>query len=425
MAATAEPGVLPERPPRAGGYALLPLPAPEPGVVEISLLDILLVLARRWRFIALTTLAFTLVVTIYVFLQTPVFTAKTVILPPQQSGSGAGIAAELSSLGALGGFAGGGLGIKNPTDQYVALFKSEAVEDAMIRRFDLQRQYGQKLLSHARMAFEANSRVVADTKSGLITVSYTDPDPKRAALIANAYVDQYRHLSEHLAISEAAQRRLFFEQQLTEAKNNLAGSEEALLRYQQKNGLVELNSQARSLIEAGASLRAQIAAKQVQIQGTQTYAAPDNAALVQAQGELASLRAQLAKLGGSGDITGDELIVPGGKVPTATLEYARHVRDVKYNETIFNILARQFEVAKLDEAREGALVQVVDPALPPDWKSGPKRLTWMAVSFALGFLLSCLWVLVRSAMRLLRRDPETDSKLNALSAALRLRKVRA
>ncbi len=402
-----------------------PPPAPESGVIEISLLDILLVLARRRRFIALTTLAFTLVVTIYVFLQTPVFTAKTVILPPQQSGAGAGIAAELSSLSALGGLAGGGLGIKNPTDQYVALFKSEAVEDAMIRRFDLQRQYGQKLLSHARTAFEANARVVADTKSGLITVSYTDPDPKRAALIANAYVDQYRHLSEHLAISEAAQRRLFFEQQLAESKNNLAGSEEALLKYQQKNGLVELNSQARSLIEAGASLRAQIAAKQVQIQGTQTYAAPDNAALVQAQGELASLRTQLAKLGGSGDITGDELIVPGGKVPTATIEYARHVRDVKYNETIFNILARQFEVAKLDEAREGALVQVVDPALPPDWKSGPKRLTWMAVAFALGFVLSCLWVLFRAAMRLLHRDPETDSKLNALSAALRLRKVGA
>ncbi len=423
MAATAEPGVLAERAPRASGYA--PTPQPEPGVVEISLLDILLVLARRRRFIALTTLAVTLLATLYVFMQTPVFTARTVILPPQQSGSGAGIAAELSSLGALGGLAGGGLGIKNQTDQYVALFKSEAVEDAMIKRFDLQRQFNQKLLSHTRAAFEANSRVVADTKSGLITVSYTDADPKRAALIANAYVDQYRHLSEHLAISEAAQRRLFFEQQLAEAKNNLAGSEEALLRYQQKNGLVELSSQARSLIEAGASLRAQIAAKQVQIQGTQTYAAPDNAALVQAQGELASMRTQLARLGGSGDITGDELIVPGGKVPTATLEYARHVRDVKYNETIFNILARQFEVAKLDEAREGALVQVVDPALPPDWKSGPKRLIWMAVSFALGFLLSCLWVLFRAAMRLLRRDPETDSKLNALSAALRLGKGRA
>ncbi len=417
--------MLAEQPPRAAGYAAPFSPASESGTVEVSLLDVLLVLARRRRFIALTTLAFTLIGTVFVFTRKPVFTAKTVILPPQQSGAGAGIAAELSSLGALGGLAGGSLGIKNQTDQYIALFKSEAVENAMIRRFGLQKQYGEKLLSITRRDFEQSSKVSADTKSGLITVSYTDPDPKRAALIANAYVDQYRHLSEHLAISEAAQRRLFFEQQLAESKNNLAGSEEALLQYQQKNGLVELNSQARSLIEAGASLRAQIAAKQVQIQGTQTYAAPDNAALVQAQGELASLRAQLAKLGGSGDITGDELIVPGGKVPTATLEYARHVRDVKYNETIFNILARQFEVAKLDEAREGALVQVVDPALPPDWKSGPKRLTWMAASFALGFLLSCLWVLFRAAMRLLHSDPETDSKLNALSAALRFGKGRA
>ncbi len=398
-----------------GPYA----PAPEPPVTEVSILDILVVLARRGRFILWFTLACTAIGALLAFTRTPVFTAKTVVLPPQQSSPGAGIAAQLSSLGALGGLAGGGLGIKNPSDQYVALFKSEGVENAMVQRFDLQRQYGVKLLSLARRGFEGRSKVAADAKSGLITISYTDPDPKRAALIANAYVDQYRHLSEHLAISEAAQRRLFFEQQLLESKNNLSASEDALLKYQQSHGLVELNSQARSLIEEGASLRAQIAAKQVQIQGMQTFAAPDNAGLVQAQQELTSLRAQLAKLGGSGDINGDELIVPGGKVPTESLEYARRLRDVKYNETIFNILARQFEAAKLDEAREGALVQVVDPATPPDWKSAPSRLLWLLVSFALGFVVSCGWVLWQAALRLLHRDPETDSKLNALSSALR------
>ncbi len=418
MATILEPGVTADRPAIAGAY----MPMGDPATVEVSILDILLVLARHRRLIAWTVFAFTAIGAALAFTRTPVFTAKTVILPPQQSGSGAGIAAELSSLGALGGLAGGSLGLKNPADQYVALFKSQTVEDAMIRKFDLQRQYKEKLLSITRRDFEADAKVAADTKSGLITISYTDPDPKRAATIANAYVEQYRHLSENLAISEAAQRRLFFQQQLIEAKNNLAGAEEALLKTQKTNGLVEINSQARSLIEAAAQLRAQIAAKQVQIQGMQTFAAQDNAALVQAQQELAGLRAQLSKLGGSGDISGDELIVPGGKVPTATLEYARKVRDVKYNETIFNILARQFEVAKLDEAREGALVQVVDPATPPDWKSAPKRLTWIAVSFVLGLVLSCIWVLMGAAMRLLHRDPETDSKLNALGSLLLPRK---
>ncbi len=421
MATTAEHEVVREQN-RETVYGAPSPYAPEPPVTEVSILDILLVLARRRRFIVIFTLVCTAIGTLLAFTRTPVYTAKTVILPPQQSSSGAGLAAELSSLGALGSLAGGGLGLKNPTDQYVALFKSEVVENAMIQRFDLQRQYKDKLLSVARHDFEGNSKVAADTKTGLITISYTDKDPKRAALIANAYVDQYRHLSEHLAISEAAQRRLFFERQLLEAKNNLSGAEDALLKYQQSHGLVELNSQARSLIEEGANLRAQIAAKRVQIQGLETYAAPDNAALVQAQGELASLQAQIGKLGGSGGIAGDELIVPGGKVPAESIEYARHLRDVKYNETIFNILARQFEAAKLDEAREGALVQVVDPAMTPDWKSAPKRALWLAISFALGLIVSCGWVLWRAALRLLHRDPETDSKLNALNAAFSRRK---
>ncbi len=413
MATVVEPGITAERVP-GGTYQ----PPPEPPVVEVSLLDILLVLARHLRLIAAVTLAFTAIGALFAFTRTPVYTAKTVILPPQQSSSGAGLAAELSSLGALGGLAGGGLGIKNQDDQYVALFKSATVEDALIKQFNLKGEYKQKLLSHARAALENNSKVSADSKTGLITISYTDADPKRAATIANAYVDQYRHLSEHLAISEAAQRRLFFQQQLIEAKNNLANAEESLVKTEQTKGLVEIGSQARALIESAAQLRAQIAAKQVQIEGMQTYAARDNAALVQAEQELAGLRAQLAKLGGNGDVNGDDLIVPGGKVPAASLEYARKLRDVKYNETIFNILARQFEAAKLDEAREGALVQVVDPASPPDWKSGPKRLLWLAVSFGLGLVCGCGFVLSRAAMRLLHRDPETDSKLKALAHAL-------
>ncbi len=139
---------------------------------------------------------------------------------------------------------------------------------------------------------------------------------------------------------------------------------------------------------------------------------------MQAEGELASLRSQLAKLGGNGDISGDQLILPGGKVPAASLEYARRLRDVKYNETIFSILARQFEAAKLDEAREGALVQVLDPAVPPENKSSPRTILWVAIAAALGFLLSCTGVLAGAAIRLLRRDPETDSKLAALGAAL-------
>jgi tyrosine-protein kinase Etk/Wzc len=384
-------------------------------VTEVSLLDILLVLARRRRLILVSTFACATAGLILALLVQPSFTASAVILPPQQSGSSAsGMLSELSSLGALGGMAGSSLGIKNPSDMYVALFKSQSVEDGLIRKFGLQNEYKDKLLSVTRKDFEGHAKVVADPKTSLITISFDDHDPNRAAAIANGYIDQYRHLSEHLAISEAAQRRLFFQQQLVEAKNNLSDAEDALLKTQQTTGLVELSSQARALIESAASLRAQIAAKQVQIQGMQTYAAADNAALVQAQGELSGLRSQLAQLAGNGDSSGDELIVPKGKVTTATLEYARRLRDVKYNETIFTLLARQFEMAKLDEAREGALVQVVDPAVAPDHKSSPKRLLWTLIALLLGFFSSAGYVLWRAALRVLHRDPETDSKLQAL-----------
>jgi tyrosine-protein kinase Etk/Wzc len=390
-------------------------------VIEVSLLDILLVIARRRKLIVLVTLTCTVVGLVLALTTKPSFTASTVILPPEQSSSQA--SSMLAELGSLGGLAGSSLGIKNPADMYVALFKSQPVEDGLIHEFKLQEEYKQKLLSVTRRTLEAHATVTADAKTSLITISIQDHDPVRAAAIANGYVNQYRHLSEHLAISEAAQRRLFFEQQLVQAKNNLSDAEQALLKTQQTTGLVEPSSQARALIESAASLRAQVAAKQVQIQGMKTYAAADNAALAQAEGELSGLRAQLAQLAGDGDTTNNELIVPRGKVSSATLEYEQRLRDVKYDETIFNLLARQFEMAKLDEAREGALVQVVAPATPPDYKSSPKRLLWTLVALLLGLFLSTGYVLLQAALRLLHRDPETDGKLlelhNLLSTSRR------
>jgi tyrosine-protein kinase Etk/Wzc len=388
---------------------------PGPHLREISLLDILAVLSKRRRFIAAGTFVVTVIALILALLHAKTYTATTVILPPQNgSSAGSGLLSEIGSLGALGGLASGGLGLKNPGDMYVALFKSRTVEDSVIARFHLQDVYKTKLLSRARMALEAHVSIAADVKTSLITITSVDGDPKRAAEIANGYVEQYRKLSEHLAVTEAAQRRLFFQQQLVEAKNNLANAEEALVKTEQTTGLLSVDSQSRALIDSAATLRAQITAKQVQIQGMQTYAAQDNAGLVEANKELDSLRAQLAKLGGNTDPDSADFLLPKGKVPAATIEYTRALRDVKYNETIFNILARQFEMAKLDEAREGALVQVVDPALVPDYKSAPKRSMWVVVGFLVGFVLSCIFVLWQAAMRFLREDPETDRKLREI-----------
>lgn len=386
---------------------------------EISLLDLLIVLAGRKRVILWVTVVFAILAIVISLLLPQRYTATVTLLPPQQNSSmSAALASQLGSMGGMAALAGGSLGLKSPNDQFVGMLKSRTVEDAMVQKFGLMQEYRARYLSDARKQFENRAVVDGSGKDGLIHISVEDRDPRRAAELANGYVDQFRNLSQHLAITEASQRRLFFEQELEQAKNNLANAEEALKQTEQTTGLIQLDSQARALIETAATLRAQITAREVQIQGMQTYATGENAQLVQAQRELEGLRAQLAKLGGSEDSASGGLIVPKGQVPEAGLEYIRKLRDVKYNETIFDILARQFELAKLDEAKQGALIQVVDPAIPPDKRSFPKRtLIVIGAAFA-GFLSGVFCALFLAGFQRLKADPETTAKLHLLRRAL-------
>jgi uncharacterized protein involved in exopolysaccharide biosynthesis len=398
---------------------------PEPAVHgakesdEISLLDLLIVLAERKRVILTVTAVFAILAVVISLLLPKRYTATVTLLPPQQNSSmGAMLASQLGSMGGMAALAGGSLGLKNPNDMYVAMLKSRTVEDAMVQHFGLMQEYHAKYPSDACKTFEKRATVDGSGKDGLIHISVEDHDPRRAADLANGYVDQFRIQSQHLAITEASQRRLFFEQQLEQAKDNLANAEEAMKQTEQKTGVIQLDSQARALIESAESLRAQVAAKEVQIQGMRTYATGENSQVVQAQQELESMRAQLAKLGGSEDSATGGLIVPKGQVPEASLEYIRKLRDVKYNETIFDILARQFEVAKLDEAKEGALIQVVDPAIPPDRRSFPKRGLIVIGATAVGLLIGIVVALLQAGIEHMKSDSERGKRLSLLRSAL-------
>src|SRR5271156_325907 len=287
---------------------------------EVSVLDLLIVLAQRKRLILLTTAAFAIFAVVISLILPQRYTATVTLLPPQQNSTmGSMLASQVGGMGGMAALAGAGLGIKNPNDMFVALFKSRTVEDAMVQHFGLMQEYHIRYLSDARKVFESNVTVDGNGKDGLIHIFIEDPNPRRAADLANGYVDQFRSLSQHLAITEASQRRLFFEQRLEQAKNNLADAEEALKKTELSTGVIQLDSQARALIEAASTLRAQIAAREVQIQGMQTYATGENSDVVQAQRELESMRAQLAKLGGSEGGPSGELIVPKGRVPEAGL----------------------------------------------------------------------------------------------------------
>lgn len=386
---------------------------------EISLLDLLIVLAERKRMILSVTAVFTVAAIIISLLLPKSYTATVTLMPPQQNSSmGAALSSQLGNLGGMAALAGGSLGLKNPNDMYVAMLKSRTVEDAMVQHFGLMQEYHLHLASDARKAFESHVTVDGSGKDGLIHISIEDPEPNRAAELTNGYIDQYRRLSEHLAITEAAQRRLFFEQQLEQAKDNLANAEEAMKLTEQRTGMIQVDSQARALIESAASLRAQVAAKEVQIQSMHTFATSENSQLVQAQQELDGLRTQLAKLGGNEDRGETNLIIPKGQVPEAGLEYVRKLRDIKYYETIFDILARQFEIAKLDEAKQGAVIQVVDAAVPPDRRSSPKRSIIIGGAAAVGFFLEVLAVLLQVGLQRLRNDSESRQKLHLFRKAL-------
>jgi uncharacterized protein involved in exopolysaccharide biosynthesis len=274
-------------------------------------------------------------------------------------------------------------------------------------------------MSDARKALERHCDLESSLKDGLIMISITDSSPLRASEMTNAYVEEYKRFSATLAVSEASQRRLFFEQQLEQAKNNLGAAEEAMKSTEQTSGMIQLDSQARALIETVASLRAQITAKEVQIRGMSQFAAHDNPDLVVAKEQLTELQRQLKELGGSQAGTDSDLIVPRGKLPEAGLNYIRKLRDVKYNEMIFELLAKQFEVAKLDEAREGAITQVIDAAVPPDRKSFP-RLSIIGPAATLSwFVLAILWIFFRQAMTHAQDKPEERERLQALKAVWR------
>jgi tyrosine-protein kinase Etk/Wzc len=385
---------------------------------EVSLLDVAILLIERKRMIVWIVVTCTTIAIALSLLAPKKYTATVTILAPQQNASlGSTLATQLGNLGGIAGLAGTGLGLKNPNDLVVGMLRGRTVEEAMISRFGLMAEYHAHNLEDARRGFEQRSDVDGSAKDGMIHIAFEARNPERAAELANGYVDELKKLTQHLAITEASQRRLFFEQQLLQAKDSLADAEEALKQTEQKTGVIELTGQAHVLIESAASLRAQIAAKEVEIQAMQTYATSQNPELVQAQRELAGLREQLSKLGGSDEISGG-FLVPKGKVPEAGLEYVRGLREVKYRETIFEILAKQFELAKLDEAKEGAVIQVVDVAVPPSKRSSPKRTLMVLGATVIGWLIGIFAALSSAGWDYLMSEPESRSKLIHLKRML-------
>jgi tyrosine-protein kinase Etk/Wzc len=387
------------------------------GPVEADAIAVLLVLAEKKMRILKITVAAALLALIVSLLLPKMYTANTTVLPPQQNPSAA--TAMLGQLAAVAGLGSEDLGLKNPGDLFVAMLQSRTIEDRLIDRFDLRRVYSVKQYQAARKTLESRSAIVAE-KEGLISVSVTDRDPRRAADLANAYVDELHGLNGNLAITEAGQRRVFYQQQLDAEREPLAQAEVALKQAEEKSGLVQPDAQGRAIITAVADMRAQVAIHEVQLQAMRTYATESNPDLKRAQQELAGLRAQLAKLErDTGEPGNGNLEVPTRQLPAAELGYLRRLRDLKYHEALYDFLSKQLEASRIDEAKDAILVQVVDKAVVPERKSSPRRALIVLVTAAVAFLLACLGVLLKESLRRKQEDPDERARLAQLRQSLK------
>lgn len=377
-------------------------PTLDPQDDEISLLDLLQTIVDNLRLLILGPLVVGLAALGISFAIAPTFTAQTSFLPPQQQ---QGMAASmLASLGALGGLAGAATGLKNPADQYVAFLKSNRIKDALIDRFNLMDRYNAEFKANARKTLEANVKI-ASGKDGFITVAVDDTNPQMAADMANAHVEELTRLMGRLAVTEAQQRRQFFEKQLLQTKDKLAQAEIQLKQTGITSDVLKANPQ--SALAAVAALQAQVTVQEVKLGAMRGYLAETAPDFKQALTELANLRNQLAKQSqntptGQGDVQGD---------------YVTKYREFKYQETLFELFAKQFEMAKVDESREGATIQVLDKAELPELKNKPKKaLIAILATLATGFAL-LLFVFIRQALRNANQDQESAQKLATLKAS--------
>jgi uncharacterized protein involved in exopolysaccharide biosynthesis len=368
---------------------------------EISLLDLLHTVVDNLRLLVLGPLLVGLVALGISFAITPTFTATTKFLPPQQQQSAA--AAMLQSLGALGGLAGAATGLKNPNDQYVSFLQSRSLQDSLVERFKLMERYESQFMQDARTTLSGKASISAG-KDGLITVSVEDHDPAFAAELANAHVQEFTLLLGRLAVTEAQQRRLFFEKQLADAKTKLTQAEQALQASGVNISALKANPQAA--VEGLAQLQASITAQEVKVATMRGYLTENAPDFRQALNELGALRAQLRQVERS----------PAPASPGDS-DYVAKYRDFKYHETLFELFAKQYEIARVDESREGAVIQIVDVAQAPERKSKPKKaVIAVLATLASGFAL-LLFVFVRQALRNAAQDAEAATKLQHLRVA--------
>lgn len=386
---------------------------------EINVIDLLLTVARHKRLIIGGVFGLALLTLTACFIMSPVFTATATLLPPQQSSSSA--ATQL--MGQLGGTASLLLGTSLPSssgDLFVGLVADNAVLDPIIDRFDLMKLYD--IETRVEMRKKITEDILTsekDVKSGIVSISVEDTDPQRAADMANAFTDALKSVLEKLAVTDAGMRRVFFEGELKKAHGQLIEAEDAIKGFQENTGAFKIDEQTAALLQGMAILKANVVAKEVQMTVMKTYAAPDNPDLKKAEEELRALREQLKKQEERQDSSSFNPLMPIGQIPELGLQYVRKLRDYKYSEALYELVTKSYVAARMDEAREAMVIQVIRKATPPDKKTKPKVVLLVAFAIIGGGGLFTMIALSREIFGKAYQDPEVRRRFQYVKHDLR------
>ena len=374
---------------------------------EISFLGILTFIGHFKGIILGMTFIFALVAVVLSLTATPIYTGRILIMPPQQQAS-----SGLSELNLLSGLAGAGLVNKNQDEMYVSFMTSEGFQKKIIERFELHARYHTAMLIDTRQALSSHVRFVSDKKSSLMSIEVDDPDPAFAANMANAYVQELGAYLGKFAITEAQQRRLYFENQIVKTQEDLAQAETIFRETQERSGLQIPSAVADISIKEIADLHATIRARELQLQAMSFYATPQNAVVKKLMTELLAMRAHLGKLEMGSSTQGSKGALQQG----ALLAY----RNLKVQESLLESLVRQYELAKVDESKDAPLIQVVDLATPPERRTSPKRTKMVLAGALSGLLLGIVLAFVRNMFLRAQESPGGLEKLQSLYQAWKL-----
>jgi uncharacterized protein involved in exopolysaccharide biosynthesis len=391
-------------------YSLVEVPTMDSRERQIERLRLLW---GRRRFLLRGAAVGLLLSTLTAFLIPKSYVSTTQLMPPDSQSSSASsmammaaMAAKIgggsgSAVGGLGSVAGDLLGLKTSGALFIGVLKSETVQDRLIQKFDLRKVYRKRLIKDAEAKLDENTSTSEDRKSGLITISVTDHSPQRAAALANAYVDELNLLVSDLSTSSAHKERVFLEARLKVVKQGLDEASEQFAQFSSKNSTLDIQQEGKAMLDVTAGLAGQMIAAQSQLEGLRQIYTDNNSRVQSLKARVAELRKELGKLNGVDTQPGDSpdassdasLGIPSIKnLPLIGVKYGDYYRNAKIQETVYELLTQQYELAKVQEAKETPSVKVLDPALVPEEKSSPPRLVIVFLGTSLAFVSCVVWV---------------------------------